>query len=281
MKESNSEQIYEQITVADSDGVRVLTLNRPEKLNAWTPHMHAELTHAVKAGNDDSSIGAFVVTGAGRGFCAGADIADVFAARINATDNVAPDNEAPDDSGTNDAPGNGVVADDWVSLVRESKPMVAAINGASIGVGLTLVLSMDFLIAHSEAKLSCRFVKMGVTPELASSHILIQRCGWGAASDLALSGRIVTGTEAGVMGLVDQVTDGDVLEAALQRARSYAENPPTMLRLVKRLLTENGSDTDLAAVQRRELEALNVARASADHREAVAAFLEKRQPRFR
>ena len=269
-----SEFVYEQITVADRDDVRVVTLNRPEKLNAWTPRMHVELTHAVKAGNADPSVGAFVVTGAGRGFCAGADIAEVFAARIDAADEAGSsvgEAAAHDDS----------AADDWVELVRSSKPMVAAINGASIGIGLTMILSMDFLIAHSEAKLSCRFVKMGVTPELASSHILIQRCGWGAASDLALSGRIVTGAEAGQMGLVDEVTDGNVLEAALSRASSYAENPPTMLQLTKQLLSANGSDTDLGAVQRRELEALNVARASDDHREAVAAFLEKRPPRFR
>ncbi|WP_419842048.1 enoyl-CoA hydratase/isomerase family protein [Candidatus Poriferisodalis sp.] len=265
---------YEQITVADHEEVRALTLNRPEKLNAWTPRMHAELTHALKAGNDDPSIGAFVVTGAGRGFCAGADISEVFAARIDAAD-------ASADSVGRTAASDDAAADDWVSLLRRSKPIVAAINGASIGVGLTLVLSMDFLVAHSEAKLSCRFVKMGVTPELASSHLLVQRCGWGAASDLALSGRIVTGAEAGAIGLVDEVTDGDVLEAALERARSYAENPPTMLQLTKQLLTENGSDTDLRAVQRRELEALNLARASSDHREAVAAFLEKRPPVFR
>ena len=265
---------YEQITVADDGDVRVITLNRPEKLNAWTPRMQAELTDAVRQGNDDPSVGAFVVTGAGRGFCAGADIAEVFAARLDAAD------EAGSSVGEA-AAGDDNAADDWVDLARNSKPLVAAINGASIGVGLTMVLSMDFLIAHSEAKLSCRFVKMGVTPELASSHILVQRCGWGSATDLALSGRIVTGAEAGEMGLVDEVTDGDVLEAALARARSYAENPPTMVQLTKQLLTANGTDTDLSAVQRRELEALNVARASDDHREAVAAFLEKRPPRFR
>ena len=265
---------YEQITVEDHDNIQVLTLNRPEKLNAWTPRMHAEMTHAVRAGNDDPAIGAFVITGAGRGFCAGADIGEVFAARISAAD------DSGSDVGTA-AAADDAAADDWVELVRASKPIVAAINGASIGIGLTMVLSMDFLVAHSEAKLSCRFVKMGVTPELASSHMLIQRCGWGAASDLALSGRIVSGAEAAEMGLVDEVTDGDVLEAAMVRARSYAENPPTMLRLTKQLLTRNGSDTDLASVQRRELEALNVARASDDHREAVAAFLEKRPPKFR
>lgn len=265
---------YEQITVTDHDDVRVMTLNRPEKLNAWTPRMHAEMTHAVRTGNDDPAVGAFVVTGAGRGFCAGADISEVFAARIDAADD--GDTSVGDAAASDDAE-----AYDWVELVRQSKPMVAAINGASIGIGLTMVLPMDFLVANADAKLSCRFVKMGVTPELASSHMLVQRCGWGAASDMALSGRIVTGAEAVEMGLVDEAVDGDVLEAALTRARSYAENPPTMLRLIKQLLSDNGSDTDLGAVQRRELEALNVARASDDHREAVSAFLEKRAPNFR
>ncbi len=265
---------YEQITVTDHDDVRVLTLNRPEKLNAWTPRMQAELAHAVKAGNDEPSVGAFVITGAGRGFCAGADISEVFAARIDAADGAGTSvGEA--------ASGGDAAAADWVELVRSSKPVVAAINGASIGVGLTMILPSDFLVAHSEAKISCRFVKMGVTPELASSHILVQRCGWGAATDLALSGRIVSGAEAREMGLVDEVTEGDVLAAALDRARSYAENPPTMVRLTKHLLTANGTDTDLRAVQRRELDALDIARASDDHREAVAAFLEKRPPKFR
>ncbi len=252
----------QQITVVDRDEIRIITLHRPDRLNAWTPQMHDELVDAFVDGNASPSVGAFVVTGAGRGFCAGADVSQVFAAQLD------------------DAPTRQRSDVDWVALMRTSKPTVAAINGAAIGVGLTLTLSMDFLVAHPEAKLSARFVKMGVVPELASSYFLVQRCGWGAASDLALSGRTVLGHEAAQLGLVDEVAD-DVVEAAVRREASYAENAPPSLRLTKELLTTNGSDPDLAAVQRREMAALAEAYATDEHREAVAAFIEKRRPRFR
>ena len=257
---------YQQITVEDRDAIRLVTLNRPDKLNAWTQTMRADLERAFASGNDDRSIGAFVLTGAGRGFCAGADVSEVFGRQL--------DGDAT--SGSADLP----TAMDWVALVRASKPIVAAINGAAIGVGLSMVLSMDFLVAHPEAKLSARFVKMGVVPELASSHFLVQRCGWGMASDLALSGRTVLGTEAREIGLVDGLAD-DVVEAAVARARSYAENAPPSVAFAKQLLTANATETDLALVQRRELTALDQAYATPEHREAVAAFLEKRPPRFR
>lgn len=262
---------YTQIIVEDRDDIRLITLNRPDKLNAWTPRMSRELVDAFQTGNDDPSIGAFVVTGAGRGFCAGADIGEVFAAQIE-----------EDDSERTKPVDNGLQVEriDWVDLMRSSKPVVAAINGASIGVGLTLVLSMDFLVAHPEAKLSARFVKMGVVPELASSHFLVQRCGWGQASDLALSGRTVLGEEALTLGLVDAISSDPVAEA-MARARSYAENAPPSLRFVKDLLTRNGSEPDLALVQQRELAALDEAYRTPEHREAVAAFKERRAPKFR
>ncbi len=255
---------YTQITVEDRGIVRVVTLNRPEKLNAWTPTMQAELFGAFLDGNDDASIGAFVVTGAGRGFCAGADVSEVFAKQVD---------------GDQSAEATGRPSD-WVALMRGSKPVVAAINGASIGVGLSMTLSMDFLVAHPAAKLSARFVKMGVVPELASSHFLVQRCGWGNASDLVLSGRTVLGDEAHDLGLVDEIAD-DVVVAAISRAESYAVNAPPSLRFAKELLTDNGTESDLSLVQRRELAALEQAYATPEHREAIAAFLEKREPNFR
>lgn len=267
---------YTQIEVADRDEIRLITLNRPDKLNAWTPRMSRELVDAFQSGNETSSIGAFVVTGAGRGFCAGADISEVFGAQI------ASDASVDDGGGASVDPEDRLHPErvDWVELMRSSKPVVAAINGASIGVGLTLVLSMDFLVAHPAAKLSARFVKMGVVPELASSYFLVQRCGWGQASDLALSGRTVLGDEALGLGLVDAVSDDPVAEA-IARARSYAENAPPSLRFVKELLTQNGSEPDLALVQQRELAALDLAYRTPEHHEAVAAFTERRAPDFR
>jgi 2-(1,2-epoxy-1,2-dihydrophenyl)acetyl-CoA isomerase len=260
---------FEQILVEPVDAVLRITLNRPERMNAWTPTMMAELTTAVTAANDDRSIGAIVVTGAGRGFCAGADIEAVFKPQLN-------DAEEEDRSEPRERP------DDWVRLCRDSKPLIAAINGPAIGLGLTLVLPFDQILAAEGAKLSARFVKMGLVPELASSHWLVTRCGFGAASWLALSGATVVAEEVRALGLVDRVaTPGALLDEAMDLAGDLAANPPTQLRLIKQLLTANAAETDLAAVQRRELEAMKQCYRSPEHAEAVRAFLEKRQPVFR
>jgi enoyl-CoA hydratase/carnithine racemase len=257
---------YEQILREQRDDIVVLTLNRPEKLNAWTPRMSGELTHAIEAADGDASVGAVVVTGAGRGFCAGADIGAVFDAQLSGDASSA-------------VPAR---TRDWIELIRSTKPIIAAVNGPSVGVGLTMILPFDRIVVAESAKLSVRFVKMGLVPELASSLFLPQRCGFGAASDLMLSGRTVLGPEAVALGLADEVTaDADVLDVAIERARSYGENPSPQLRWIKQLLTENACETDPTAAQRREVAALQQAYATPEHKEAVAAFLEKRKPVFR
>ena len=193
---------YEQITVEDRGIVRVVTLNRPEKLNAWTPTMQRELFDAFTVGNDD--------------VCDRCVRRDRRRPRVlrrrRRVGGVRRQVDGEQSDSGNERPG------DWVALMRASKPVVGAINGASIGVGLSMTLSMDFLVAHPAAKLSARFVKMGVVPELASSHFLVQRCGWGNASDLVLSGRTVLGVEAAALGLVDEVAD-DVVGVALGASR--------------------------------------------------------------
>lgn len=248
----------EQILREQRDDVVVLTLNRPERLNAWTPRMTEELAEAIRHADGDDSVGAVVVTGAGRGFCAGADIEAVFDAQMKGDSSAGVSSDATD----------------WVALVRSTKPIVAAINGPAIGVGLTMVLPFDRLVAAEGAKLSVRFVKMGLVPELASSTFLPLRCGWGAATDLMLSGRTVLADEALALGLVDEVVAPDaVLDTAIARARSYGENPTGALRSIKALLTQNANETDASAAQRRELKELVKAYASPEHHEAVAAFL--------
>ena len=257
---------YEQILSEQRDEIVVLTLNRPDKLNAWTPRMSAELTEAIEAADSDPGVGAVVVTGAGRGFCAGADIGAVFDAQLSGNAEAAAPTRRRD----------------WIELVRSTKPIVAAVNGPAIGVGLTMILPFDRIVAAASAKLSVRFVKMGLVPELASSMFLPQRCGWGAASDLMLSGRTVLGEEAVALGLADELAADDaVLDVALERARSYAENPTPQLRWIKQLLTQNTSETDPRSAQSRELALLQEAYATPEHKEAVAAFLEKRKPNFR
>ena len=257
---------YEQILCELRDDVLVLTLNRPAKLNAWTPRMMGELIDAIARADDDPAVGALVLTGAGRGFCAGADIEAVFSAQLQG------------DAAAGQPEGDR----DWIELIRSTKPIVAAVNGPCIGVGLTMLLPFDRIVVAESAKLAMGFIRMGLVPELASSFFLPLRCGIGAATDLMVSGRQILGPEAAALGLADEcVPDGDVLESALARARSYAASPTPQVRWIKQLLTQNINDTDLRAIQRREAAALAKAYATAEHKEAVAAFQEKRAPVFR
>jgi enoyl-CoA hydratase/carnithine racemase len=257
---------YEQIVYEQHDDVVVITLNRPEKLNAWTPLMSLELEQAIEAADADRSVGAVVLTGAGRGFCAGADISAVFDAQLHG----------------DAAASTPLATRDWIELIRSTKPIVAAVNGAAIGVGLTMILPFDRIVCAQHAKLSVRFVKMALVPELASSIFLPARCGFGGASDLMLSGRTVEGDEALAMGLVDEVDGADtLLNTAIARARSYGENAPGALHAIKELLTQNMSETNTLAAQEREGRRLIEAYQSPEHREAVAAFLEKRAAVYR
>ena len=201
---------YEQILTDIQDGVLTLTLNRPERLNAWTHQMVGELSAAIASGNEDDEIGAFVVTGAGRAFCSGADVKQLFKTQA--------------DSGEVQRDNADVLP--WVDLLRQSKPIVAAINGICFGVGLSQLMPMDVLVASKDAKLSFRFIKMGLIPELGSSHFLVARTGFGQASRLMLSGETIDGEEAGRIGLVDLVTESDeLLDVARRTARSMGEKP--------------------------------------------------------
>jgi enoyl-CoA hydratase/carnithine racemase len=259
---------YQQIRLELRSGVGLLTLNRPERLNAWTYQMSAELTDAIEYCNGAEAVGAMVITGEGRGFCAGADIGDTFKARLEGDDMVRTRREA----------GTG----DWVALLRRSKPIIAAVNGASVGVGATMILPCDVIMAADTARFGMAFVRMGLVPELASSHFLVQRMGFGRASEMCLTGRLYSAREAHAMGLVDHLVPHEqLLDKALELAGAMAANPAPQLRWIKQLISENGCATDLEAVQRREQERLLQAYASPEHKEAVAAFLEKREPDYR
>jgi enoyl-CoA hydratase/carnithine racemase len=263
---------YEQIAYEVRGEVAVITLQRPQKLNAWTPRMAEEQAHAIATANDDPAVGAIVTTGAGRGFCAGADMAATFQSRIDGVD--------PGDD-TAGGVGGMPAGLDWVQLVRDAKPMVAAVNGAAVGIGVTMCLPMDQIVTSPAAKFGMGFIKMGIVPELASTRLLADRVGFGRASDLCLSGRLIGGEEAHAIGLADRLADADELvDVAVEIATSYAVNPAPQLRMIKRLLTVNGAETDLGAVQQAEQEDLAACWASPQHAEAVAAFLAKRPPDF-
>lgn len=257
---------FETILAEIDDGLMTITLNRPDRLNAWTYQMGAEMAQAIEQANADESVDAIVVTGAGRGFCAGADIQDVFSA------------QQKDDSANEKRPQMR----DWIGTVRNAKPIVAAINGAAIGVGLTQILPMDYLVASEEAKLSLRFIKMGIVPELASSQFVTLRCGLGKSSELMLTGKTISGAEAARIGLVDQALPAaEVMASARAMAKDMGSNPQAALRVVKQLITRNAAEADLKLVQQREMEALQECYKSPEHKEAIAAFMEKREPDFR
>ena len=217
------QQQYEDIIVDVADDVCTITLNRPHRLNAWTGRMSAEMYDAIDSANTNPDVGAIVLTGAGRGFCAGADIKDNFKARL-------------EDSGESVG-----MRGDWIELVRSSKPLIAAVNGACIGVGATMILPMDVIVASDQARFGMAFVKMGVTPELGSSHFLVARVGFGRASDMCLTGKLYSGEEAYNLGLVDRLVPHDqLMSEACALAQEIAGNPAPHLRWVKELLTSNG-----------------------------------------
>jgi enoyl-CoA hydratase/carnithine racemase len=256
---------YTQITASNDGAVAVITLHRPEKLNAWTPRMAEEQVHAIQAANDDPRVGAIVMTGA--------DMEATFQTRISGSD---PGNDTA--GGVGGMP-KGL---DWVAFLRASKPIVCAVNGAAVGIGTTMCLPADQIIASTSAKFGMFFIKMGLVPELASTSLLAARIGFGRASDMCLSGRLVAGEEAFAIGLADRLTEPDaLLPTAMDVARSYAANPDRQLRMTKELLTANLGEGDLWAAQQREMEMLKVCWTTDEHKEAVAAFLEKRPPVFR
>src|SRR5438874_805497 len=211
---------YESIKYERRGAVALITLDRPDRLNAWTPRMASEQADAIGTANEDDEVGAIVMTGAARGFCAGADIRDTFKTRLDGTD-----------PGGDSEESGGMPADvDWVGLARESKPLIAAVNGAAVGIGMTMILPFDVIVASSRAKFGMLFIKVGLVPELASTRLLAQRVGFGRASEMCLSGRLYDGEEAYRVGLADRLAGADeLLESALLLAGEIASNPPPQL----------------------------------------------------
>jgi len=261
--------VTETILTEQRGDVLLITLDRPEKLNAWNTRMGRELTKAITDANADSGIGAIVVTGAGRAFCAGADIGDTF------TDREAT--AAESEPGTT---GAGV-AIAWVDLCLGSKPIIAAVNGVCIGVGVTQILPFDVILSSERARYGIGFIKIGLVPELAATRLLTHRMGPGRARMFAFTGDLWTADEALMGGLVDRVVvHENLVEEAVELATRIAANPAPQLQWTKQLLIENALETDLEVVQQREMEVIARAFATPEHAEAVRAFIEKRPPDF-
>lgn len=256
---------HEQILTAVRGRVGIITLNRPERLNAFTGVMQSEIQSQVRAWNADEEIGAMVLTGAGRAFSAGADVSG-FEDFVSGERRDAPSRPA-DIS--------------WVDLVRESKPIVCALNGVAVGLGITLPLSCDVRLAADDARISFRFLRIGLTPEYGSTHYLVNLVGLGRALEYMLTGRFITAQEAKDAGFVNRVRPAETLvDDAVALAQEIADNPDWHMAKVKRLIHENYLEKDLALVLRRESETLRAARFTDEHKEALTAFRERREPKF-
>jgi enoyl-CoA hydratase/carnithine racemase len=250
---------FKQITLQTEGQVAVVTLNRPEKLNAWTDIMSRELSDAMYACDEDDNVRAVVITGAGRAFCAGADISggdSAFAPRERAKPNR---------------------PQMWPYMVR--KPVIAAINGAAIGVGMTYPMLADVRLVAEHAKIGFAMVRRGILPELASHLTVAEVAGFSNAADLLLTGRIITGPNAQAMGMASEcLPKEDLLPRAMAIATDIAVNAaPVSVALSKQLLWE-GLAAKIPDMMRSEGKILQWLGTSADMKEGVQSFLEKRPP---
>ncbi len=262
-----SNMAYENVLVERRGSVTVLTLNRPERLNAWNNEMMFELKDAVEQANADPAVSAIVFTGAGRAYCSGADIGG-WARQISA-------------GGA--AQGSATAGEDnWLAFLRRMpKPTIAAVNGVAVGVGVTHILPMDIRIASENAKFGFAFVKMALVPELASSYFLPQLVGLGRAREWCLTARMVDAAEAERAGLVSEVIAPDrLIDRAVELGEMIAQHAPAAVARVKRVLDMNATDSDFQSVMLRENAQNAAARLEPDHAEAVSAFMEKRKPNF-
>jgi enoyl-CoA hydratase/carnithine racemase len=263
-----TETTYDAITV-DVDGpVGLVTLNRPDRMNAWTWQMSVELRHAFAALDEQDDIRAIVVTGAGRAFCAGADLVPTGAT----FDGSQPGPRSFDER----YPGPKRSAHDLAT------PVIAAVNGAAVGAGLTMALEFDIRIVAEDAKLGAVFNRRGVIPDADLLWSLPRMIGYARAMDLLLTGRIFTGREAVELGLASRAVPKDeVLSTALEAARDVATNvAPVSAAITKRLGRRFQEEGDREAALRLESELFRWAGKQPDAKEGVVAFLEKRDPKW-
>ena len=252
------------VEYALSDGVAVITLNRPDRLNAWTHELSRQYLDHVERAGDDDEVRAIVVTGAGRGFCAGAD--------MDGLSDIGPGNHPEQ---VDDRP--------QTLPLTVPKPFIAAINGACAGVGMVIALACDIRFAAPGVKLTTAFARRGLIAEYGISWLLTRLVGPSRALDLLLSGRTLLSEEAAGLGLVDRVIapeEGNVLDGALAYARELATlSSPTSMAVIKRQVMadlERGLADGYAEAEVLMHESMD----GPDLAEGVASFMERRPARF-
>jgi len=271
--------VYEHIAYDVKDPVATVTLARPEKLNAWTNRMGHEVRHAMARAEADPAVVAIVLTGAGRGFCAGADM-DTLSALSSGRGIDASASALDADPG--DADFEAGFRGPFSFLMSLRKPVLAAVNGPCAGLALPLVLSCDLRFASDRASFLTAFARRGLVAEWASAWLLPRVVGTGHALDLLLSGRRIDADEALRMGLVNRVIPHDeLLEVAHAYARELAaQSSPGAMRLIKRQVYE-ALGSSVSVEHASSVQKMRESFGSPDFAEGVAAFLERRPPRFK
>jgi 2-(1,2-epoxy-1,2-dihydrophenyl)acetyl-CoA isomerase len=253
------------ITSETHDQVTTITLNRPEKLNAFAGTMREDLLAALQACESGSGTRVVILTGAGRAFCAGGDVE--FMAALQRQRDVAAFRRLLD-------AGRDVI----LQITSMTKPVIAAVNGVAAGAGCNLALACDYRIASEHAKLGETFVRIGLHPDWGGTWLLPRLVGRSRALELLMTGRIVGAEEALALGMIDRlVPAAELLSATEAFARMLADAPPLALAGIKRAVALSGGN-DLAAQLDLEAEHQLRAFASQDAAEGMAAFFEKRSP---
>jgi enoyl-CoA hydratase/carnithine racemase len=259
---------YKCLLYETKNGIATLTLNRPDRLNALGDTLREDLQDAVTRAGDDADVRVIVVTGAGKGFCAGGDVKAMNESKAKGADHPLIEKVAPG-------------RDRTVLALRDApKPVIAAVNGAAAGAGMNLALACDIRLASTAAKFSQAFVKRGLHPDWGGTYFLPRVVGLAKAAELIWTGEIIDAQEALRLGLVSAVhPPEELLPAAYTLAGKIAAGPPIAIRLAKRSLYHN-LDCDLRQALEFETFAQNICYETEDAREGIRAFVEKRPPTF-
>lgn len=260
---------YTDLVFERRDHVAVITLNRPEKLNALGKNLQDEMRAACEEAKNDDSIRAVVWTGAGRGFCSGADLTGVR----SEDDGVPPQNERLDEMGW--------VGRQAMAVYNLDKPTIAAVNGVAAGAGMSLALACDMRVGSRTARFKTVFIERSLSPDSGMSFFLPRIVGYGRAADLIFTSRPVDAQEAYRLGLLDRLIEGDdLVDQAVALADEIAKWPPVAMRSAKRVLQHN-LQVDLEEALRFEYAGLTYARrAPHDVAESFRSFVEKRTPEY-
>ena len=265
---------FQHIALQRRGYVAVITLQRPDRLNALNRQMVQELHDALdQLAGEFPETRAVVITGAGRGFCSGADVGDIAKRMADPIDgDLGPSSSADE--------GPSIIMRLAPHLRNIPQPVIAAVNGVAAGAGLGIALSCDIRLASDEARFTSVFVKRSLVPDAGVSQILGALAGPGIAAEMALTGRVYDAQWALAKGLVNQVVPaGELMSQAESLAQEIAANPPLAVKATKELF--NSHYPDLNQVIEAEHRANDAVRGTADQKEAVQAFLEKREPNFK